>query len=154
MTKKHYIAGSLILVTACLISFNLGIYYNKNFSSKKITNSQTELGENRFERQNGNFQGRMQNGDRSQFGPGSNGTDRGGMMANRGAVGEIISSDGSTMSIKLRDGGSKIVLLTQTTKISKAIDGILSDLVPEKSVIITGINNPDGSITAESISIR
>ena len=72
---------------------------------------------------------------------------------NGSANGEIIAKDDKSVTIKLRDGGSKIVFFADSTKIAKSVSGTLNNLEVGKSVIINGKANQDGSITAESISI-
>jgi hypothetical protein len=69
-------------------------------------------------------------------------------------VGDIISGDDKSATLKLRDGGSKIVFFSDNTAITKFTQGAKSDLVVGESVMVEGTNNPDGSITATTIQIR
>ena len=78
------------------------------------------------------------------------GTRSGGGVVN----GEILSKDAVSITIKIRDGGSKIVFLSATTPITKTVAGSQSDLVVGKQVNTMGTENPDGSVTAKSIQIR
>lgn len=72
-----------------------------------------------------------------------------------GAVsGSVISVDDKSVTVKLRNGGSQIVLLSGTTQILKSVAGALSDLSKDLNVTVVGRTNPDGSITAESVQIR
>lgn len=91
----------------------------------------------------------------------ANGVQRQGTMARgvRGSMngftgGEIIAKDDMSITVKLRDGGSKIIFLTSQTPVMKSAAGSLGDLSIGSSVIATGKGNPDGSITADSIQIR
>jgi hypothetical protein len=68
--------------------------------------------------------------------------------------GEILSVDGQNLTIKLRDGGSKIVLFSSTTDISKSVEGEAADLVAGKNVVVSGTTNSDGSVTAKTIQLR
>jgi len=69
------------------------------------------------------------------------------------ARGEIIGADEKSITVKLRDGSSKIVFISDTTTIAKAGEGSKTDLVKGKQVMITGKDNPDGSLTAQNVQL-
>lgn len=68
--------------------------------------------------------------------------------------GEILSVDDKSVSVKLPDGSSKIVLLPTSVTISKATEGSKSDLKVGERVMILGTTNTDGSVTAINISLN
>jgi hypothetical protein len=71
-------------------------------------------------------------------------------------AGEIISKDATTITLKLTDGGSRIVFLSDTTdiEITKVASGSVSDLVAGVGVTVRGTQNDDGSVTAQSVQLR
>ena len=71
-----------------------------------------------------------------------------------GAVGTILSVDANSMTVKLNDGSSKIVLLTGTTSINKAATATAADLTVGETVSAFGTTNTDGSVTATNVQIN
>ena len=70
------------------------------------------------------------------------------------AYGEIVSVDTSSMTVKASDGGSKIVFISESAKITKNADVQSSDLTVGQTVMASGSTNSDGSITAKTIEIN
>jgi len=69
-------------------------------------------------------------------------------------AGEILSKDENSITIKLRDGGSKIILLSGSTQVMKEAQGSANDLSTGAWVSVAGEANPDGSVNAQSVQIR
>ena len=72
----------------------------------------------------------------------------------RPVAGEIISSDDQSITVKLQDGSSKIVLLSDKTEINKAEKATITDLKTGEQVAIFGSENSDGSVTAQNIQLN
>ncbi len=72
----------------------------------------------------------------------------------RPVIGEVISLDDKSLTVKLSDGSSKIVLLPQTLTISKSDVGAKSDLKVGVKVGVFGTDNSDGSVTAQNVQIN
>jgi hypothetical protein len=123
--KKTIILVASFVIVA-IISFSVGSKFSKPKNVRDM--------------QGGKFSQQM----------GMKGSGFGGGMIN----GEILSKDDTSITLKLKDGGSKIVFYTDKTTVAKTLDGILSDLVVGKQINVIGTTNPDGSVSAQSVQIR
>jgi uncharacterized protein YneF (UPF0154 family) len=68
-------------------------------------------------------------------------------------LGQVISKDEKSLTIKLADGSTKIVFLSQSTQITKATEGSIEDIEIGKEISVIGTQNEDGSLTARTIQI-
>lgn len=68
--------------------------------------------------------------------------------------GKIVAKDDTSITVKLQDGGSKILFYSGTTEISKFTSGSINDLEIGKSIMATGQTNSDGSVTTKTIQMR
>jgi hypothetical protein len=96
------------------------------------------------------------NGQNMSFG--NQGARQGGQSGMRGGsrpvMGEILSKDDKSVTIKLPDGSSKIFFISDKTAINKASAGSLADLKTGEKVAAFGTQNSDGSVTAQNIQLN
>jgi hypothetical protein len=95
----------------------------------------------------------MNGGNRMMRGGQGGGAQGTGMMAGF-VMGEILSKDATSMTLKLRDGGSKIVLFSPSTTVTKSASSTIESVVVGNSVMVSGKTNADGSVTATNIDMR
>jgi hypothetical protein len=132
---------TLIVITFILVTagaFFGGMKYAESKSAASTANKNGLVG-----LQNG--QGQNFRGQNGGFGRGANGG---------GTSGEILSMDDKSITVKLRDGGSKIIFFSPSSKITKSVDGAVSDLKVGESIMAAGTANSDGSLTAQTIQLR
>jgi hypothetical protein len=67
--------------------------------------------------------------------------------------GEIIDKDEKSVTVKLPDDSSKIILISENTKINKATEGSVDDLETGKQIVVFGQENSDKSISATNIQL-
>jgi len=128
MNKKNIIIMGAVVVLVAGASFYGGMQYA---NSKKAQTG--------FQR---NSQGGQQAG-------------RGGNRGGAGlANGDVLKMDDKSITIKMRDGGSKIIYLSDSTSILKSTAGSKADVAVGENVMVSGSANQDGSITAQSVQIR
>jgi hypothetical protein len=85
---------------------------------------------------------------------GATGANRTGMRTGGFTAGQILSKDATSITIKMQDGSTKIILIGSSTQIMKTSTGSQDDLAAGTEVTVTGSANSDGSITAQSVQIR
>lgn len=72
----------------------------------------------------------------------------------RPVAGEIISADDKSITVKLQDESSKIVLINYKTQINKAEIVNKSELKVGEKVSVFGSENSDGSVTAQNVQLN
>lgn len=145
MKKTHqmYAMMAVTIVIVAGLSFLGGMQFQKRRSPIGMMGGQ-------FNRQFGeNGRGKGQGGN-IQFRQGGN---SGGMRAGRPVNGEVISQDEKSITVKMPDGGSKIVILSEKTQFNKTSEGAKTDLKVGDQVTAFGTTNADGSITAQMVGI-
>lgn len=127
--NKQYIITIILIIIVGVGGFYGGMQYQKsqrgNFASGQFTN---------------------RNGGQGGFGG------RGGN--NRPVIGEIISQDDNSITVKMQDGSSRIVILSDKTTINKATVAVKSDLKVGEKVVVFGAINTDGSVTAQNVQLN
>jgi len=133
MTNKILLIGGAVVIIAT--SFFGGMQYGKSKSQQLP----------------GNFAGLSSQGRQFQQMNGSGrriGAQGGGFV-----FGEVLSKDDKSITIKLSDGGSKIVFFSTSTNVMKSAEGSVNDIVVGEQVSVNGTANQDGSVTAQSMQI-
>jgi uncharacterized protein (UPF0333 family) len=137
MKNTSLLITIVVAVVVGAAGFFIGMQYQK---------SQTRTAFANFQGENGMMRG--QNGQRNGQGfRGRNG------MGN-GAIGEVVNIDANSVTVKLPDGSSKIVNLSNSTTYSTTANGSKSDIKAGQRIAAFGTTNSDGSITAQNIQIN
>ena len=82
------------------------------------------------------------------------GANRTGAAGYRPVTGSIISADDKSITVKLTDGSSKIVLISDKTEVNKAETASQDELKVGVTVSVFGTSNSDGSVTAQNIQLN
>ncbi len=83
-----------------------------------------------------------------------NGAQRNGTTNGRPIQGEIISLDDKSITVKIQDGSSKIVILPDSVTVTKTDTATKADLKAGITVGVFGTSNSDGSVTAKNIQLN
>ena len=132
MKNQAIIIAIFVAVVAGGAGFFIGTQYQKsqtsNFGNAQFSESNGQA------RQGGQFRRLGQNG---------------------GAlVGQITNQDDKSITVKLMDGSSKIVILSGSTSINKQATGSKDDLKTGIRIAVFGKTNSDGSVTAQNIQLN
>lgn len=127
-------------VLAALAVGGTGGYFFRNYQMSKVR---------------ANFVFGGQNGGAQRFVPGGRtGGQNGGMMGRGGVIGTVLSMDDKSVTVKLQDGSSKIVLFSDSTAYSNTVSSTKADLKTGETVAVFGTTNSDGSVTASNVQIN
>lgn len=130
----------VIIVLIGIIALGAGFFGGIKYQERQLSKN---VGFSRF----GNL---TNQGDRGQMGQRVGG---GRGMGGSAVGGEIISVTDTSVTVKLPDGSSKIIILANSTTINKTEASSKTDLTEGTKVVIFGPTNADGSITAQNIQI-
>lgn len=141
MKNKNLIIGVIIILVIGAAGFFTGMQYQKS----KVPSFRGEQDSFRGQfRQAGDHQSQSgQDGFRGRF-----------AGQGRPISGEIIAKDNQSITVKIQEGGSKIIFISGETLVRKTDQGSLDDLTEGTQVVIFGSENDDGSITAENIQLN
>ncbi len=142
-----------VAVATLVVGAATGFYGGIQFQAKKSPSLSSFQNMTPEQRQQAFGQFRGANG---QVTPGGQTPRRaGGASAGNGfATGDILSKDDKSITIKMRDGSSKIVFLSGATAVGKTTTGTKDDLTVGEQVMVNRTSNSDGTLTAQSIQIR
>lgn len=127
--KNNLVVAIIVAVVVGALGFFGGMKYQEN---KTIKTGNLQFGRGQFGQRAGRNSG-------AGFRP---------------TAGEIVSSDEISITLKMQDGSTKIVLITDKTTINKAEKAAKSDLKKGERVAVFGQENADGSVTAQTIQIN
>lgn len=136
--KKYLVPIIFIAVITAGAGFVGGMKYQQS------RNFRPSLGEFGRPMQFRNGQGNPEGGLRQQG--------MGGGM--RPVSGEIISLGNNSVTVKLPDGSSKIVVLSDSTEIGEMTKVTADKLTVGNQVLVFGIANDDGSVTAQNVQLN
>lgn len=124
----------IIIIFIAVVVGAAGFFGGMQYEKGKATSEQNAVGSGRYGRRFGQ-------------GGGASGT---GMAPVRGS---IVASDSESITVKLTDGSTKLVLLNNQTMIAKTTTGSKTDLTNGSQVLVIGSTNSDGSVTAQNIQL-
>lgn len=138
MKNKNLIIMVAVVTLVAGVSFFGGLQYQKG-QAQAVERGQTDTSRG---------EGAGHGGENDNFR--ADGRSGNGMVPIRG---EIMSADDTSITIKMEDGSSRIVILSGDTKINKTSEASKADLKAGDTVTAFGTQNADGSITAQNISL-
>jgi len=138
--KNNYFMTVVLIVVFAGAGFYGGMKYQQNKSQSFAGQINNRQGGIRNYPQ-GNNVGTMKNV----------GINRGGFKP---VAGEIISADDKSITVKLQDDSSKIILINDKTQINKAETVNKSELKIGEKVSVFGSENTDGSVTAQNVQLN
>ncbi|MDO8610885.1 MAG: DUF5666 domain-containing protein [bacterium] len=129
------------IILGFIIIGGVAFFGGMKYQESKTTTNQSQAGT--F----GNGQGMMRNN--GQFG-----NRTGGQTGSRATTGDIVATSDNSITVKMQDGSSKIVLYSPNTPINKSDKATSTDLKTGERIAVFGTDNSDGSVTAQDIQLN
>jgi hypothetical protein len=138
--KNIHTTRILISIVLIIIAAAGGFFGGMMFQKNQTPSFAGMMGQN-GPRQGGNFAGRFggQAGQNSNFRP---------------VRGQVLSMNNNSLTIKMSDGSTKIVVLSSSTAFMQSTKAALSDVETGDTVNVVGTANSDGSVTAQDVQIN
>ena len=130
-TNLIIIVAVILVIVAAAGGFFGGMMYQKN-----QTPSFGMMGQNGA-RQGGAFSGRS--GQNTAFRP---------------VRGQVLSTSTNSLTVKMSDGSTKIIVLSSSTVFAQSAKAALTDVKTGDTVNVVGTTNSDGSVTAQDVQIN
>ena len=77
-----------------------------------------------------------------------------GFMRGGAVLGEITAKDDKSLTVKMTDGSSRMVILSDATIYRLSSESTIDEVAVGKTVSVSGTPNSDGSTTATSIELN
>lgn len=129
--NKTLVISALLVILALGGGFLAGITYEKG---KTVVRNGFYA-----ETQGGQMRGRFGGQGRQNFRP---------------VRGQVVSLDKNTMTVKLQNGNTEIVVFGQSTQFAKSSTASASEVQSGDTVMVVGTQNTDGSVTAQDVQIN
>lgn len=135
MNKNTMMIVSIVLVVfAAVGGFLGGMQYQKGNAGSNFAQGSAQGGNGTFRQRTGTMDQNAQN-----FRP---------------VRGQILNMDNNSLTVKLSDGSTRIVVLGGSTVYLKSTTASQSDLKTGDTVNVIGTQNSDGSVTAQDIQLN
>jgi uncharacterized protein (UPF0333 family) len=85
---------------------------------------------------------------------GQNGQNGQNAQAFRPVRGQVLSMGNNSLTVKMSDGSTKIVVLSASTSFVQSTKAVLSDIKTGDTINVVGTQNSDGSVTASDVQIN
>jgi len=146
--NKKYLLPAGLSVLSLVVGFGLGILYQRNHLRSSLTSRIGQL-------QGGEGMGNRTGNRNNQVGQGQgNGVGLRDGSGSGATFGEITKVDDSSITIKTSDGGSKIILVSDSTVFNQSVSASKNDLVVGTQIRVDGTTDSNtGSVTGKTIEI-